>query len=284
MALSPQRIASFIKWQLTPVRYLGRVRYIRPRHLAPAPAPRTELAIEITKTGYATGPVYDGERLKALQDRFLPRRPDTKPANLKAPFVNLSKSEDFSEDSPLMQMAFSREVLDVAIDYFGKRLRLDSLQVLYSFAQDGELKESQKWHLDYGDAKSLHCVMYLNDVKTYDDGPFVFIDKEASKRVGRGLIVRRIPDEQMTKESGNAPLQTVYGDAGSSVWIDPAACYHYGSRCQNPRTAVFVTFNSETPFVAPMPLVVENAEKIAAVGKKLRPDLDPSVIDRMLGL
>lgn len=93
---------------------------------------------------------------------YLPRAPEVTPEALKAPFVNLSRSEDLKIDNPLTQFAFSKEVLDVAIDYFGGRLSLDSLQVLYSYPQCGDLKESKKWRLDYGDSKFLHCVAYLN--------------------------------------------------------------------------------------------------------------------------
>lgn len=284
MDLSPRKIISFLKWRLVPVRYLGRARYLKLHHLTPTPGPKSQTARTIAQTGYHTGPIRSGADLDQLQAQFAPRTPEGPTPKLKVPFVNLSNSDDLSTDSPLMRLAFSPDILDVAIDYFGARLRIDSLQVLYSFPNDGPLKESQKWHLDYGDSKSLHCVMYLNDVLNEGDGPFVFIDKQASQKVGRGMTVRRIPDQAMTAESGNAPLQIIYGKAGTSIWIDPAMCYHYGSRCSSPRTAVFVTFNSDAPFTAPQPLILQNAAKIAEVGKKLRPDLDPGLIDRMLGL
>tara|TARA_R110002072_G_scaffold243304_9_gene402291 strand:- start:232 stop:1086 length:855 start_codon:yes stop_codon:yes gene_type:complete len=284
MSNSAQRIASFLKWQLVPVRYLGRLRYLRPRHITPANSPRSAKGMEIEAAGYAAGPVLSQDMLTKMQEIFVSRAPTAAPEKLKAPFINLSRAEDLTKDNPLVQLAFSKDILDVAIDYFGGRLTLDSLQVLHSFPQTGPLKESQKWHLDYGDSRSLHCVYYLNDVTDMDGGPFVFIDKENSKKVGRGLIVRRIEDDQFTQESNDAPLQIAYGKAGTSLWVDPAACYHYGSRCKRPRTAIFLTFNSDSPFMAPTPLIVENARQIAEAGKALRPDLDPTVIDKMLRL
>lgn len=284
MVLSPREIATFVKWRLTPVRYIGRLRYLRPHHLTAAPKPQTDIAKTVDETGYASGPVLSGERLSEMQALFEPRKPEQAPDGLKAPFVNLSREEDFRPDSPLAKLAFSEEVLDVALDYFGGRVRLDSLQVLYSFPSDGPLKESQKWHLDYGDSRSLHCVMYLNDVLDDDGGAFAFIDKKASKQVGRGLTIRRMGDEEIREESDNADWHVVYGRAGTSVWIDPAACYHHGSRCKRPRTAIFATFNSDSPFVAPVPLVSQHAKLLAETGKTLRPDLDPAIFDRLLGL
>jgi len=284
MTISPQSIASFLKWQLVPVRHLGRLRYLRPHHLTPNRTPQTKVSRDVESSGHSEGPCYQGDALLRLQETFVPRAPALPPEGLKAPFVNLARADDMTPDNPLIQLAFSREILDVAVDYFSGRLFLDSLQVLYSFPQTGPLKESQKWHLDYGDSRSLHCVMYLNDVLEDGAGPFVFIDKQASRKVGRGLVVRRIKDDQLAKESGQAPLQVVYGKAGSSLWVDPAACYHYGSRCAVPRTAIFVTFNSDSPFMSPVPLITQNAHAIAEAGKLVRPDLDPALFDRMLRL
>ena len=282
MHQSLKRAASFLKWQLVPVRHLGRIRYLRPQSFLPIERPQSALALEIDTAGYATGPKVSEKQLEALRSTFLPRAPLSPPEKLKAPFINLANSDDLTADNPLVRIAFSKEVLDVAIDYFGERLSLDSLQALYSFPQQGALKESQKWHLDYGDSRSLHCVVYLNDVLDMESGPFVFLNKEQSKKVGRGMIIRRIEDDQLSKESGGALPQITYGKAGTSLWVDPAACYHYGSRCQRARTAVFVTFNSSTPFVAPSPMIANNAEKIAHLGKQMRPDVDPAIFDRML--
>lgn len=279
-----REVATFLKWRLVPVRYLGRLRFLRLQDLRKAAAPTMQITRKIDDVGYETGPVISGAELESLQELFMPRAPESTPDGLRAPFVNLSRAEDFTADNPLIKLAFGPDILDVALDYFGGRVRLDSLQVLHSFARKDALKESQKWHLDYGDSKSLHCVMYLNDVLNDDDGPFVFADKRASKVVGRGLTVRRIEDGQMQKEMQGAQVHKVFGKAGTSIWIDPAACYHYGSRCTSSRTAIFVTFNSSAPFMAPVPLVSQNAQKIADAGRAVRPDLPAETFDRLLGL
>lgn len=284
MSVSPRQIASFLRWRLVPVRYAGRLRYLRPRHLKRVLPPVGITAKTVENQGFTAGPTPSADVLGELQAIFKARAPKAQPAGLKVPFVNLTTADDFTVDSPLMKLAFSPEYLDPALDYFGGQARLDSLQVLYSFTNDGPLKESQKWHLDYGDSKSMHCVMYLNDVLSDAEGPFAFVDRAVTKTLGRSMIVRRIPDDQMEIELKGAKVQKVYGPAGTSVWIDPAACYHYGSRCETPRTAIFLTYNSETPFTAPVPLVRANARKIADVGKKLRPDLPAETFDRLLGL
>jgi hypothetical protein len=284
LIISVRQILSFLRWRLVPVRYAGRLRYLRPKHLKRTSPSFGLVAKAIQNKGFTPGPIVKPDMLSELQATFKARAPEVRRADLKVPFVNLTTADDFTVDSAFMKLAFSPDLLDPVLDYFGGQARLDSLQVLYSFPSNGPLKESQKWHLDYGDSKSMHCVMYLNDVVSDAEGPFTFVDKKASKSLGRSLIVRRIPDEQMEIELKGAEVHKFYGPAGSSVWIDPAACYHYGSRCVTPRTAIFLTYNSETPFTAQVPLVRNNAKKIANVGKKLRPDLPAETFDRLLGL
>lgn len=286
MNMSIRSLGSFIKWRLVPVRYIGKLQRLRLRHFKAAVKPGLKITAEIVENGYATGPTGTPEMVKVLQDIYQPRVPASKPADSNShPFINLVKPEDLTPESPLMQLAFSKEVLDVAMDYFGGNILLDSVQILNSFAtEEAALKESQKWHLDYGDSQSFHCVMYLNDVLESEDGPFVFIDKKDTKRLGRSLIVRRIEDIQFSKEVGDGEIREFYGKAGESVLVDPAVCYHYGSRCKNARMAIFISFNSDAPFMKATPIVRNNAEKILQAAKVLRPDLDDGRLDRLMGL
>ena len=154
--------------------------------------------------------------------------------------------------------------------------------MLYSYPTEGAPRESQYWHLDYGDRKSFHCVAYLNDVLAPEDGPFVYVDKPSTTKIGRNLIVRRIADDQFARELGEGKIMNFYGRAGSSVLVDPSACYHYGSRCKVPRMAIFVTFSSWFPFAQPVPLVKQNAEKIYVTLRQMRPDLSDPYLKALL--
>ncbi|WP_372426846.1 hypothetical protein [Salinarimonas chemoclinalis] len=285
MVGSAASIVSFLRWRLVPVRYAGRVRHLRPHHLTPAARPVTEAGRRVEDTGHAEGPTASPELLAELQGLYRPRIPAERPEGLKAPFVNLVKPEDLTPENPLMRLAFSPEVLDVAIDYFGGRCTLDSLQVLYSFpVREQGLSESQKWHLDYGDSRSFHCVMYLNDVLDDEHGPFVFVDKRDTRRIKRGMVIRRVEDAQFQAELGDGTIRSFYAEAGRSVLIDPAACYHYGSRCKTGRLAVFVTFSSDKPFLNATPLVREHSGRILAAAKELRPDLGGGALDKLLAV
>jgi len=276
--ISLRKIASFIRWRLVPVRYATLLTGARWNKLFVPPPYRNKITAEINVKGFASGPDVPTDLLLQAVEVYKPR---TKAVVAKLnghPFVNLFYEEDIDPQNPIFRFAFSKDVLDVAADYFGGRLILDSIQVLYSYPTDGPLRESQYWHLDYGDRKSFHCVSYLNDVLTPEEGPFVYVDKPATKKVGRSMIVRRISDQQFGIELKEDSIKSFYGKAGSSVMIDPSACYHYGSRCKTPRLAVFVTFSSWFPFAQPMPLIVQNRQKLLMAASTVRPDLSESFL------
>ena len=276
-------IGSFIRWRLIPVRYATMAMEFG-KNAGTRFADVTKTSGVIPEQGFHAGPTLDTETVAALRDIYVPRGATVVPKDRGAPFVNLVKPEDFTADSPLMKIAFSPEVLDPAIDYFGGRLTLDSIQVLYSYPTE-KLRESQFWHKDYGDRKSFHCVIYLNDVLTDDKGPFVFVDKSDTKKIRKSMAIRRLADDELKAELGNGKIRTFYGKAGESVFVDPAVCYHYGSRCTSePRFAIFVTFNTATPFVPANPQILSNAERLAEVGAQLRPDLNPRFLRNIVRL
>jgi hypothetical protein len=279
-----RKIASFARWRIVPVRYATMITSMKWNLLFQAPPSRTATVAGIDSRGFAQGPDIPEYLLQKILEIYGPRGDQVIPKETGHPFVNLFNAEDISVDNPVLSFAFSPQVLDTATDYFGGRLILDSIQVLYSWPTEGALRESQYWHLDYGDRKSFHCVAYLKDVLTPEDGPFVYVDKAATQKVGRSIIVRRIGDEQFEQELGNEKIKYFYGKAGSSVLVDPSACYHYGSRCKTPRLAIFATFSSWFPFAQPLPLITQNAAKILATVKKIRPDLSESFLKALLQL
>ena len=288
MASAPslRNIASFLRWRLVPVRKAGRIRFLRPgRTRSPVAAGRLPASVEVETTGYAQGPTMPAELVAATRAHYEARVPafENIPAN--RPHVNLARAEDYNADNPLLQWIFRPDLIDIAIDYFDGRCRLDGINLLYSPARDGKtLSESQYWHRDYDDSRSFHAITYLNDVLDDDAGPFVFVDKQDTKRIGDSQIIRRIDDPTFEAELGDGQVHRFFGEAGSTVFVDPAACYHYGSRCRRERMAVFLTFNSDLPYTTPDRNVTDNAGAILKGAIALRPDLDKRLLERLLGL
>lgn len=278
-------VLSFLRWRIVAVRYAGKVFGGSPADwLQPGLPPRGNIAGAVRERGFEPGPSLEPEALAHVQSIYRPRSDRVVARPSGHPFVNLVEAEDFTPTNPVFRHAFSPEVLDVAHDYFGGRLSLDSIQVLHSWPSDGPPHDSQAWHKDYGDNKSLHCITYLNDVLKAEDGPFVFVDRIDTARIRRSLFIRRIPDSQFAAELGDGQVRTFHGRAGESVFVDPAACYHYGSRCRSSRLAIFVTFNSDRPFVPATQPIRQHALSILAAAQKVRPDLSESYLRSLLRL
>jgi len=275
-------VASFFRWRVIALRYAGKLRSLPARRVFGGAGPRTAAAQRIVRDGHDPGPMLGARELEDMVGIYGPRTRGVVRREDGHPFVNIFSATDIEMANPVVRRAFSPEVLDVADDYFGGRLVLDSIQVLYSWPTQGALRESQLWHKDYGDTKSFHWIAYLNDVNGPDDGPFSFIDKHDARRISPSLFIRRISDEALLRELGGGRVRVFLGRAGDSIFVDPAACYHSGSRCRNPRLAVFVTFNTSNPFVAPTDPVRENRQRLFEVARSLRPDLSDSYLGRLL--
>lgn len=277
-------VLHFFRWRLIPIRYAGKMYNLLTQGLFSPKPHRTAAVQRIGKDGFDAGPKVTQSQLAQITAIYRPRAAEVVESAHGHPFVNLFRAEDIDAENPVVHLAFSREVLDLADDYFAGRLILDSIQVLYSWPTRGTLRESQLWHKDYGDSKSFHWVAYLNDVMGPDDGPFAFIDKSDTKRIGRSAFIRRIADQKFTRELGEGQIRQFLGRAGDSVFVDPASCFHSGSRCKNARLAIFVTFNTDRPFVGPVPVISDNRGKLAVVAKQVRPDLSENYIQKLLQL
>ncbi len=236
----------------------------------------------IFKHGFFEAGKVSPELTNQIRALYQPRTDKVIEQERGAPFVNLMQPKDITPDNPVMKLAFSKDIFDAAHDYFGGHFILDSIQILHSWPTSGKLRESQFWHKDYGDSKSFHAIVYLNDVKDIADGPFVFINKTDTKKIRFSPFVRRIPDDKFKKELNDGEIRHFYGEAGSMVLVDPAVCYHFGSRCQNARMALFVTFNTSMPFVKPQDYVQQNASSIIKTAATLRPDLSRAFIERIV--
>lgn len=277
--------ASFLRWRLVPVRKLGKIKNRIAGHAAP---PAREATFDpgrieqLKSEGYCPAMPVDPAQVQKMQDIYLPRGEAVKATDHGHPFKNVVRPEDYNADNPLFQLAFSDDILNAAQAYFDGEFSFASIQVARSFPTSGDLRESQKWHLDYGDAKSLHFIMYLNDVTAIEHGPFVFVDKQVSRKVKRSPIIRRLTDDQIAGEIGTDEFEVFYGKAGSAILMDPAACYHFGSRCRVPRTAVFITFNTHVPYTAMMDPLGSHRAQAAREAKRVRPDLAPQFIDSIL--
>lgn len=283
MMLAVRDVVGFMRWRLIPVYHLRRLRNVGAPRLPEQPRLRLPESQVIEDIGFTDWHRLSAGEVQEIRDIYIPRAEATEAPTSGHAFKNLLTEADFDPANPVFRLAFRREFLDIAADYFGGRFRFDSIQVLHSFPRGPALVESQKWHKDYGDTRSLHWIIYLNDVQEPADGPFVFVDRKDTSRIPDALVTRRLDDATFAQELGHDEFRAFYGDAGESILVDPAVCYHYGSRCERPRTAIFITLNSDRPFMAPPSYMTSSPEKLLAAAQQVRPDMDPAVLRRLLG-
>lgn len=277
----------FLRYRIIVIRYFGKLwRSLKRRSLRIGNTGRlrTVETKAVSQLGAVRGRKIDQQTLEQIRARYEPRIRAVEPKDRGHPFVNLWSEADIDKDDPVFRQALSPEVLEIADDYFGSRFQIETIQVLYSYPTQGPLRESQKWHRDFGDSKALHFISYVNDLEDEAGGPFVYLDKETSKRVRSSPIIRRISDEKILEETDNAPWHKFFGGAGSTLIVDPTACYHFGSRCSTPRMALFLTFNTLTPF-APLSSPINcNRSLAASVAREVRPDLSPGYVNQLFGI
>ena len=275
------KILSFFRWRIVVVRYITLLINLKIRNLFVKPK-YSNLVFRLEKFGYAQGPDMSEDVSNAILEFYKLKIECAIKIKSYQPFENIMTEEDLVESNPLIKYAFSEDVLRKAIEYYRGYISLNAIQLLYSYPSGAELKESQFWHKDYGDSKSLHVITYLNDVLDDESGPFTFVDKIESKKISWSPFIRRIADDQFEKELGSNDINRFYGKKGSTLMVDSSVCYHYGSRGIKPRLAVFITFNSSMPFTPAAAFTDKYSLKIKELGKIVRPDLNPDFFDYLI--
>ena len=108
-----------------------------------------------------------------------------------------------------------------------------------SFRESRDAKEwinSQLWHLDYSDCRTLRFWVYITDVTSLEDGPFTYMPLGPSRKVPNSFFPKRVMDEQIVTAGLADEVCQVYGKKGTIFYIDTSRCYHLGSRLKAGKT------------------------------------------------
>jgi hypothetical protein len=255
----------------SPVRYLRKA-FLTVAH-APEHARRTSLGSalggelsadsrekvrSLNETGYA---LAGSEIDTALRDgvaRLVTERLQNgareKGKSLRSYFTRISDDSDLTTDNIFVRFALQPEVIRVISAYFGQVPYLADLQILMSHGSDStKWEESQLWHRDYADSKTVKLWMYLTDVDSIEKGPFTYLPLKESQQVPNGLFPGRVSDEAMQQCGLAARAATVYGERLTTFYMDTSRCYHLGSRLKGENirvayVATFITHASLYPF------------------------------------
>lgn len=155
-------------------------------------------------------------------------------------------------ENVLVKYAISPQILNVVADYLGETPWLRYIILTESVFQEGGPKFSQKWHLDFDDARMVKLFVYLTDVSTAADGPFQLISADFSDGVRNSFVRQHIDDAQLFPQVGSNALVNMMGQGLTSFLADTGRVYHCGSRlapghCRLLYTALYTAYPSIYP-------------------------------------
>lgn len=160
-------------------------------------------------------------------------------------FQQILTDEHIRRFPAILDFATSSDVLQTVIDYLqflptlsvSKPLgvRLAESDARLTEPGDGRYCESQLFHCDYHDSPMVYMLVAVRDV-TVRSGPFSFMPSSVSQRAtaelryGRRGSPYRISDEEMYRVVDRDDLIELICPAGTVLFVDSSACFHYGSR------------------------------------------------------
>ncbi|HEX7336623.1 MAG TPA: hypothetical protein VF252_05385 [Gemmatimonadales bacterium] len=160
----------------------------------------------------------------------------------KAFFSQLLGATDLELDGVFMRFALDDKLLGTTALYLGVAPFLESVELLYSKPIEGQPAQSQQWHRDRTDRRIIKVFVYAVDV-TPRQGPLSLLSRSDSARVPE-LLFHYVPDQQMARYVEPGRTIALTGPAGTTIMTDTQACYHLGSRCQEPRLAYVAYYSS----------------------------------------
>lgn len=165
----------------------------------------------------------------------------------KAFFEEVLSQQDLRAFPAFTAAALDERVLGTVLQAMGLVPHLESIDILTSTPHGASLSASQLWHYDVNDERIIKLFVYLEDCGPRN-GPFTYIPAGASQRVS-GMVGHYVHDELIARHVPRTQWRSVEGSAGTSFLIDTGRCYHFGSRCEAPRTAYIATYSSGLKFM-----------------------------------
>ena len=168
----------------------------------------------------------------------------SRPGRLAKEFFNQHfTEEDIAFKSEPLSIALNENILEALAKYFGIAAYLESVDLLES-KKVKSLSQSQYWHLDRTDSKVAKLFIYCNDVLD-NNGPFTYLSKDSSGQVNQFFSKHYLDDQEIISYIDlDRYSLSVKGDAGTAFLIDTRRCYHFGSRCEQPRLAYIAYYNT----------------------------------------
>ena len=149
-------------------------------------------------------------------------------------------------ESPHARFALQPRVLAFLTQAMGGLPQLDYVLLTLSLPSNTPLAQSQLWHRDHDDTRTIKVFAYLTDVTSDDDGPFTFVPGPMSDKIGFTLH-SHLPDDEAFRRIPRSAAQSMIAPALSVFAVETSRCLHMGSRVAPDHrrllyTATYTTF------------------------------------------
>jgi hypothetical protein len=172
-------------------------------------------------------------------------------------------NNQFPTDHPFVRNAIQPEVLRIMAEHMGTLPQLsDVLLTLSRPMTDEKLTYSQLWHHDHDDKRVCKLFIYLTDVNNTADGPFTFLDSNASAPF-RNRLRSHMADETVLAKAGPSAVREMIAPQLTSFIVDTARCLHMGSRIKSGHSRLLYT----ATFFPPPRIYPEPQPRFHAAGK-----------------
>jgi hypothetical protein len=141
----------------------------------------------------------------------------------------LANSGGFAVDSPLVRFAIQSPIVQLLAARLGEIPRLVDVLLTLSRHVQGPHTYSQLWHRDYDDVATIKLFVYLTDVMDSKDGPFTFLPRAVSRRVGFTLH-SHLSDGAVSGRVQLSAAHEVCGPRLTAFVCETSRCLHTGSR------------------------------------------------------
>jgi hypothetical protein len=220
---------------------------------ADLPASLQQRVADLKATGYAdAGEEIDAALLAELDQTATGRLTNGyKGTKIRSFFTKYMDEQDLNSESIFVRFALQPSVQKLVCSYFNNTVPyLCDVQLTQSHSNDKDhWTDSQLWHLDHCDSRTILLWVYLTDVNSEEDGPFVYLNADDSRKVKNSFFPKRVPDEVVTSAGLTPKMQKVCGPRLKAFYVDTARCYHLGSRLKGDhmRLAYIATFITHKP-------------------------------------
>jgi hypothetical protein len=157
-------------------------------------------------------------------------------------FSQLLNHSDLTHDSVFLRFALNESLLRLVARYLRCAPFLNSVELLYSKPLATSPMASQLWHRDRRDLAIIKVFVYATDVEM-ENGPLTVLPRADSATVP-DYLPHYLSDAQISRYVNLEHAVALTGPRGTTWMVDSENCYHLGSRCQRPRLAYVVYYDS----------------------------------------